>query len=181
MDSTPASLIEQLRQRPAGAEWSQFVSLYSPVLLGWTRRLGVPESDRADLVQDTFVALLRALPASRYDPSRRFRNWLYAIIANLWKDRLRRRSPGPLTIDVPDASDDGADEAEYRAILLRRALQIVRPDYEAITWKAFVGTALDGRPTAAVAAELGVSHNVVYLARSRVLRRLRSVLGELFD
>ena len=93
MDSTPASLIEQLRHRAGGAEWTLFVQLYSPVLLGWTRRLGVPEADRADLIQDTFVALLRALPASRYDPSRRFRNWLFAILANLWKDRLRRRKP----------------------------------------------------------------------------------------
>ncbi len=181
MDSTPASLIEQLRLRPTGEEWARFVRLYSPVLLGWTCRLRVPESDRADLVQDAFVALLRALPASRYDPSRRFRNWLFAIVANLWKDRLRRRSPGPLTFDVPDSSDSGAEEAEDRAILLRRALDIVRPDFEDATWKAFAGTALNGRPVAEVARELGVSHNVVYLARSRALHRLRTVLGELLE
>lgn len=181
MDSTPASLIEQLRHRTGGAEWTQFVELYSPVLLDWTRRLGVPEADRADLIQDTFVALLRALPASRYDPSRRFRNWLYAILANLWKDRLRRRSHGSLAVDVPEASTDGADEAEYRALLVRRALQIVRPEFADTAWKAFAGTALDGRPIGGVAAELGVSHNVVYLAHSRVLRRLRTVLGELLD
>lgn len=180
MDSTPASLIERLRHRTSGAEWTLFVQLYSPVLLGWTRRLGVPESDRADLIQDTFVALLRALPASRYDPSRRFRNWLYAILANLWKDRLRRRAPGTLVVDVPE-STDGAEEAEYRAVLVRRALQIVRPEFADAAWTAFAGTALDGRPIADVADELGVSPNVVYLARSRVLKRLRSVLGELFD
>ena len=170
MDSTPASLIEQLRHRTGGAEWTQFVQLYSPVLLGWTRRLGVPESDRADLIQDTFVALLRALPASRYDPSRRFRNWLYAILANLWKDRLRRRSPGALAVDVPE-STDGAEADEDRALLVRRALQIVRPEFADTAWKAFAGTALDGRPIGEVAAELGVSHNVVYLADSGRGRR----------
>lgn len=180
MDRTPASLIEQLRQRPTGAEWAQFVQLYSPVLLGWTRRLGVPDADRADLIQDTFVSLLRALPASRYDPTRRFRNWLYAILANHWKDRLRRRSPGPLTIDVPDVTDD-SDETEYREVLLRRALEIVRPEFSDRDWKSFVDSALHGRSISEVAAELGVSPNVVYLARSRVLRRLRTVLGELFE
>lgn len=185
MDSTPASLIEQLRQRPTGAEWARFVELYSPVLLGWTRRLGVPESERADLIQDTFVALLRALPASRYDPSRRFRNWLYAILANLWTDRLRRRAAQPLgSAELPDPAGnaaDAAEEAEYRALLLRRALAIVRPDFAETTWKAFAATALDGRTMDAAAKDLGLSINAVYLARSRVLQRLRTVLRELFD
>jgi RNA polymerase sigma factor (sigma-70 family) len=180
MDSTPASLIEQLRQRPTGAEWAQFVNLYSPVLLGWTRRLGIPEADRADLIQDTFVSLLRALPASRYDPSRRFRNWLYAILANHWKDRLRLKSPGPLAVDVPVPTDD-TDEIEYRTVLLRRALELIRTECSERDWQSFASTALDGRPIAAIAAELGVTPNVVYLARSRILRRLRTVLGELLD
>jgi len=51
MDSTSASLLERLKQPAAQASWARFVNLYTPLLFYWARRLGLQESDAADLVQ----------------------------------------------------------------------------------------------------------------------------------
>jgi len=59
--------------------------------------------------------------------------------------------------------------------------EIIRPHLTAVTWEAFREFVLNGRPAAEVARELGISANAVYLARNRVLTRLRAELGELLD
>jgi RNA polymerase sigma-70 factor (ECF subfamily) len=82
-------------------------------------------------------------------------------------------------VDDPPASD--LEEAEYRRRLVARGLELVRPDFSDATWAAFTGVVVEGRPVAEVAAGLGVSANVVYLARHRVLARLRRELDGLLD
>ena len=62
--------------------------------------------------------------------------------------------------------------------LYRRAVEQVRAEFETRTWDAFWQVVVDDRAPAVVAAALGLSVNAVYLARSRVLRRLREALGE---
>lgn len=53
--------------------------------------------------------------------------------------------------------------------------------YEGWTWRAFWRVAVDGCSPADVADELDMSVNAVYIAKSRVLRRLREELGDLLD
>lgn len=72
------------------------------------------------------------------------------------------------------------EEREYRTYLVGRAL-IMAADFEQATWQACWDTLMLGRPTAEVAAELGITVNAVYLARSRVLSRLRPDLAGLLD
>jgi RNA polymerase sigma-70 factor (ECF subfamily) len=70
-----------------------------------------------------------------------------------------------------------ADPAERT--LFRRGLELIRREFEVRTWQAFWRTAVDGRATADVAAELGMSPGAVRVAKSRVLQRLRSELGDI--
>ena len=65
--------------------------------------------------------------------------------------------------------------------LYRRALKLVQEEFEERTWKAFWGVAVDQRAPADLADELRMSVNAVYIAKSRVLRRLRQELGDLLD
>ena len=58
-------------------------------------------------------------------------------------------------------------------------LKIVKPDFQPATWEAFRRFAIDGRPAADVASELGLNVNSVLLAKSRVLKRLREEAGDL--
>lgn len=81
---------------------------------------------------------------------------------------------------VPPESDRVSDQ-EFQQILLFRAAQLIRAEFEDVTWRAFEGYVLRDRPVAEVASELGVSVNAVYVAKSRVLRRLRAEFAGLID
>ena len=54
-------------------------------------------------------------------------------------------------------------------------------DFETSTWKACWETAFCGRPAAMVAEELGMTVGAVYVARSRVVRRLRQEMAGMLD
>lgn len=64
-------------------------------------------------------------------------------------------------------------------MLLRRALEVMRREFRPPTWRACWEQVVQGRPAAEVARELSL--NAVYVARSRVLRRLREYLDHLLD
>lgn len=183
MHTTPVSLLERLRQPADQAAWARFVELYLPLLFYWARRLGLGEADAADLVQEVFVTLVEKLPAFRHDRDRSFRSWLRTLLTNRWRDARRRRAARPQQVnavaleDVADTdAPDVLEEAEYRRQVVAQALALLEGEFQARTWRAFRAHGVDGRPAAEVAAELGVSVNAVYLATSRVLRRLRAEL-----
>jgi RNA polymerase sigma-70 factor (ECF subfamily) len=188
MDSTPVSLLEQLRQPCQPEAWQRFVALYAPLLFAWARRTGLQEPDAADLVQDVFAVLVEKLPSFEYERGGSFRAWLRTILANKWRDHQRRRGVRPRQASAPDldglAAPDAVEEfadAEFRQQLARRALELMRSQFEATTWKACWETVVEGRPAAAVAAEFGVREGTVYAAKCRVLRRLREELRGMLD
>ena len=73
MTKTPSSLLERLRQPFEPESWARFVSLYTPLIYAWARRVGLQEEDAADLVQDVLVTLLKVLPTFNYDRQQSFR------------------------------------------------------------------------------------------------------------
>jgi RNA polymerase sigma-70 factor (ECF subfamily) len=185
---TPASLLLRLRQPTEQAAWARFVELYTPLLYSWSRRLGLQSQDAADLVQDVFIVLVEKLPDFRYDPQKSFRAWLRTVLLNKWRNRHRRHTAVPLDAvkdPLPDrAATDAVDafgEAEYRQHLVGRALHLMQSEFQPATWKACLEVVADERPAAEVAKRLGITVNAVYLARSRVLRRLREELDGLFE
>ena len=184
MDVTPVSLLERLRH-PNAPDWDRFVLLYTPLLYIWAGRLGAAGADADDLVQDVFASLVEILPAFRYDTAGRFRGWLWTVVRNKARERGRRVAvPTADLADVAEPAGDPAGEAddrEYREYVTRRAMDLMRADFEPAAWRAFWATAIDGRPAADVAAELGITPNAVYLAKARVLRRLRAELAGLLD
>lgn len=182
MQTTCVSLIERLRQPSAASAWERFVRLYTPLLLYWARRLGLQEEDAADLVQDVLIVLVRKLPEFQYQPGRSFRGWMRTVLMNKWRDRPHRGAPAPLDSAIQDEhAVDTWEDREYRLYVMGRALQLMASDFEPTTWVACWETVVCGRPAAAVAAELGTSVNAVYLAKSRVLSRLRRDLAGLLD
>jgi RNA polymerase sigma-70 factor, ECF subfamily len=185
MHTTPPSLLEQLRQPIHESAWQRFVQLYTPLLFFWARRLGLQDSDAADLVQDVFAILVRKLPTFEYDRDKSFRAWLRTVLLNRWRNQRAARTA--TVHDKQEADPAGPDpvdaygEAEYRRHLVARALDLMQAEFQPATWKACWELVVNGRPAAEVAAELGITINAVYLAKSRVLSRLRRELAGLLE
>ena len=156
--------------------------MYTPFIYTWGRGVGLQPVDAADLVQDVLVALVRALPAFNYDRQRSFRAWLRTVTRNCWKDRCRRLAVRPVELlahpeEIPESdADTSFAETEYRQLLVARALELMQVDFNPTTWKAFWELVVNSRPAAEIARELGVTPNAVYLAKGRVLQRLRQEL-----
>ena len=188
MLSTSMTLLKRLQQPEDAAAWEQFVSLYSPLLFRWAQQGKLVDHDAADFVQDLFVFLLNELPCFQYDPDGgRFRNWLKTVLARRIRDRRKRWSPsiafqGDLQfLEGEDGASTQFWETEYNHLLIRRALELMQTEFEQTTWKACWEHTVSGRTAAEVGRELGMSEAAVYVAKSRVLRRLREELQGLLD
>jgi RNA polymerase sigma-70 factor (ECF subfamily) len=185
--STDSSLIRCLRAGDPGA-WEKFVDLYAPWVYGWTRRLGLSAQDGADVTQETLLAVHRSIEQYRArGPENSFRGWLWTIIRNKIRDLHRAAAPdagsgGTDALqrmhDLPEQLPEEDEAGPEFGGLLRRALEQVRAEFEPRTWQAFWDVVIEGRTTANVAADLGISQNAVRQARSRILRRLRLQLGD---
>jgi RNA polymerase sigma-70 factor (ECF subfamily) len=187
MNTTPVSLLEQLRRSPDETAWRRFVHLYSPLLYRWARQAGLDEGNAGDLVQDVFVILVRELPRFAFDPGRSFRAWLKTVVLNRWRNQVKRQARAPvqpgdaILADVAAPDDSLFEEQEYRRQLLLQALELLRDEFRPATWKAFSEHGLNGRAAATVAAELGMTVGAVYAAKCRVLGRLREHLRGLLE
>jgi RNA polymerase sigma-70 factor (ECF subfamily) len=186
MDSTPVSLLQRLRQPAAEDAWARFVDLYTPMLYTLACRVSLQEPDAADLVQDVLTTLVQELPGFDYNRHQSFRAWLRTILLNKWRNSRRRRPGSPIQ-DAAQVADGNGDpalelaEAEYRQHLAGRALELIQAEFQPTTWKACWEYVVCDRPAADVARELGITINAVYLAKSRVLARLRRELEGLLD
>jgi len=185
MSETSASLLERLRAQPDAVSWKRLVDLYTPLLQGWLRRDMVPAADVDDLVQEVMEVLVRELPSFHYDPGRgSFRGWLRTITLNRLRMFWRARRTRPLAtgdsnvsrkldeLEDPHSALSQLWDREHDRHVARRVLELIEGEFEPATWRAFQRVALDGASAAAVATELGLSLNAVYLAKYRILKRL---------
>ena len=186
MVETPASLLERLALPEASGAWNRFVHLYTPLLSFWSRKLCTNVADAHDMLQDLFVKLLGELPRFRYQHGKRFRGWLWTTTRNLHRDRLRKRSlqanqPLDAVSDVIVQEDDYLTEAEYHRYLVERMMHLLKAEIDEKTWQACWLVTAEEQPVTAVASRLQMSENAVYLAKSRVLKRLRVELHGLLE
>jgi RNA polymerase sigma-70 factor (ECF subfamily) len=168
------------------------VHLYSPLMHYWCRRLGVQRADADDVLQEVFqLAFGRIAEFRRSQAGDTLRGWLRGITRNKVLEFYRRSGKQPAAVggstiqqrvqeiaDSDTALGDEADDAELRNELYFRALELVRGEFEALTWKAFWRTTVDAQRPVDVAVELGLSAAAVRMGKSRVLRRIREELGD---
>jgi RNA polymerase sigma-70 factor (ECF subfamily) len=189
---TPLSLLERARANDAEA-WRTLLRLYRPLVCYWCRRGGVADADIEDLTQDVFTAVALGLAKFRRDrPGDTFRGWVCGIARNQTLMHFRRtanKAQGEggshaweqlQKVVGPADLHDAEERAEIRQVY-RRALELVRGDFEERTWHAFWLTVIEGRAPATLTEELGLSLAGVRQAKARVLRRLRQELGDVLE
>jgi RNA polymerase sigma factor (sigma-70 family) len=182
---TRASLLLQIRDGANHVAWQEFVKLYGPVIYGFARKRGLQDADAADLMQDVLRSVSSAIARLDYDRNQgTFRGWLFTITRNkifnfLSARRIRPQGSGDTTtnrlLDSHPHSNDAEDawEFEYQRRLAALAMERIRKEFQEKSWQAFWLTAVEGQAAADVARQVGISPGAIYVAKSRVLARLK--------
>src|SRR5262249_9135205 len=192
--STSLTLLQRLWANEPDA-WRTMVHLYTPLLYHWCARAGVKGADADDILQEVLRAVATHVATFRRDrPGDTFRGWLRAITKNMIllhfrrSDRQPRGSGGteiltqPQEVTAPAAEPVGdEDEKTETDGLCRRALELVRGEFEERTWQMFWLTFVDERSAVDIAAELGITPAAGRKAKSRVLRRLKEEVADLIE
>ena len=190
MDSVPPTrptLLVRIRDARDQEAWGRFVDLYGPLVYGFLHKRGLQDADAADLTQDVMRQVATAVHSLEYDSARgSFRGWLFTVVQNRLTDHWRRegrRERGAGDTDAqqqlnevpqPGGLDASAQwDADYERQLFQYAANIVKQDFTDSTWQAFWKTAVDERPGKEVADEVGMTVAAVYLAKGRVMTRLK--------
>ncbi|MBM4072665.1 MAG: sigma-70 family RNA polymerase sigma factor [Planctomycetes bacterium] len=189
MPDTPVSLLERLRLQPDALAWQRLVDLYTPLIRGWLARHGLQASDADDLTQEVLRIVVQELPSFRHDlRTGAFRRWLKNILLNRLRIFWRQRRPATgdhdrilNQLEDPDSAPSRLWDQEHDQHVTRRLLELIEPEFEPASWRAFQMLMLEGKSTADTAAGLGLTPNAVRIAKSRVLRRLRQEIEGLVD
>jgi RNA polymerase sigma-70 factor (ECF subfamily) len=154
----------------------------------------VPRDDAPDLVQEVFTSVSLHIGGFRRDrPGDSLTAWLRTITRNKVLNYFSSRRGQPAAqggtdaqarfLGVPEESDptQTGDPRELNNLVVPIGLDVVRAEFENRTWEAFQRVVVEGQSPAQIAADLGMSIQAVYKAKSRVLRRLRQELDGLTE
>ncbi|MEE8450260.1 MAG: sigma-70 family RNA polymerase sigma factor [Thermoguttaceae bacterium] len=190
--STRATLLEQLRDGTDPLAWDEFFGRYWPMIHAYARGRGCSNHTAEEVVQDVMLTMFEQCDIFRYDPDRgRFRDWLGRVVRNQVaeyrrrpSERVRPRSGDSFADTVEPQTDDAPDEAwetAFEMALLTVLLDIVRRETNPRDYLAFELMTLNELPAAEVARITGLTRNVAYKARRRVLQQLRQLGGSYPD
>jgi RNA polymerase sigma-70 factor (ECF subfamily) len=186
MIATSQSLLERLRDRADEQSWQRLLTVYEPWLRGWLSRHELQPADVEDVLQDILVVVSNKLPDFVHSGQPgAFRTWLRTILTNRVRHFLRERrhrqavvAPQPLSdwleqLEDADSALSRQWDLEHDQQLVRRLLASIQAEFSSTTWQVFRMLVLEDRPAAEVAQRFGLTANSVYIAKSRVLARLR--------
>jgi RNA polymerase sigma-70 factor (ECF subfamily) len=186
---TRDTLIRRLPDAADVEAWDEFVEVYEPLLFRLARGRGMQPADAEDFVQEVLAAVARNIARWVEDEDRGpFRAWLFRIAQNLAINFLTRPKHqrwgvggsqiASLLEQQPALTDDSSEVFlnEYRRELFRWAAERVREQVSQKQWLLFWLTSVEERPIAEVAQEFRVSAGSVYIARSRITKRIREIV-----
>ena len=188
---TSHSLIARVKDLADGAAWTEFLGIYRPVVYRLARKRGMQDADAQDVTQRVFLSISQAI--DRWEPEPNgppFRAWLVTVTRNAITKALTRSRPdvgagAAAVMELLEAlpADDPRTTAEFvlesRREALRWAAEQIRPEFSEMTWMLFWQTAVQGSSVAEVAAVTGRTTGAIYMARFRVLQRLKEKVQEI--
>ncbi len=165
------------------ASLDRLVSDHLPAALRFATRLTGDSDAAEELVQEALLRAVRRWATFRGDAE--FRTWLFRIVINVFRDRLRASQPAPLPIEdnsegLCDARIAGPTEAvmqaELEEIVAREVSRLPPRQREVVVLSVY--ERLSKREVARI---VGISEANVYstlsAARSRLKTRLAPYMG----
>jgi RNA polymerase sigma-70 factor (ECF subfamily) len=190
---TTSAVLRRLADFDDEAAWSAFADRFRVPIERFARARGLGESDAEDVAQETLLEFARSYRDAGYDRGKgRLSSWLFGIA---WRrvDRVRRKGERAVAEEpvVEHATAFWADveadpaatqdwELAWERARLERCLREVRREVQPSTFRVFEMLVLEQRSALDAVAELGLTRNAVYVAKHRVLGRLRDLIAE-FD
>lgn len=187
---TCPTLLERLRDAADPVAWEDFFRCYWPVVYAYARERGGSEHTAEEIVQEVMLTVFAQRDVFHYDPSRgRFRDWLYRVTRNQVAQHRRRPSErvracggeaGPPLgeAESPEEPPDALWEKAFEQALLAALLDAVRREIPPQEFVAFELTVLQEQSPAMAAELTGMTRNMVYKARRKILARLRELAGD---
>jgi RNA polymerase sigma-70 factor (ECF subfamily) len=177
---TPLSLLDRLLCHEDDEAWQQFSVLYEPLIRRWVGRLVAEPHSVDDIIQEVLKALVEGLPGFQHNRRKgAFRAWLRSIMIHRVRRYWRDRHPNVMQLSQARDLEDPRSElsrlwdTEHDRHVVRRLLEKVRPEFDDSTWEIFRRLVFGGSTPREIAVDCKCSLNVVYMAKSQVLRRLR--------
>lgn len=186
--NTTTTLLDGLHESGNRLAWEEFDRRYRPILIAFLQRMGLNETDAADVAQETLTCFLQDYRQRKYDREQgRLRSWLIGIarcrLMDLRRAQGRRREQrGESAIEsLPDGADvDAVWEAEQRRFIFEQAVDTLREStrFTPQTIGAFERVVLRHEPVEAVSADLGLTPQEIYNAKNRIVARLREIVQQ---
>lgn len=191
MIPTRQSLLSRLRDCGDEESWRDFFNSYWRLIYNVAIKAGLSNEEAQDVVQETVLSLAKTMPGFHYDPKVcSFKTWVQHLTRKRIADLLRRRPPaGALSQRRPSESArtatverlpavggndlDAVWDAEWRQVVLERAMRTVRETVNPKQYQMFHLYAIKGLPVREVARSLQVRVSQVYLAKHRVSALIR--------
>ena len=194
MSETPktrSSLIIRLRRSDDQLAWNDFIEIYQPLVFRLAKARGLQEADALDLTQEVLTRVAKAIRQFDPDAPGTFRGWISRITRNLVIDFLRSKNRQQLTSDdtairqlvesQPSVEDSRWFDLEHRRQVFHWAATKIKGLFKDKTWEAFWLTSVENRSVKQVADELGLTTGAVYIARSRVISKLKQKVSHQLD
>lgn len=187
-----AYLIDAVQQGDQDA-WREVIGRYEGRLLSFARRMLAQSSEAEDLVQETFLGLLRSLP--NYDRRRSLETYLFAILRHKLSDQFRRQQSGRrqsleslelddapqawLSNETPSRYVAGQEEAaaQRQALVdaLREYVRLCREQKRFAELMVVEMLMVLGLRNKEVASDLGLTETAVAGIKFRVVERWRQL------
>ncbi len=183
---TTTQVLEDLGRRGDSPEWENFSRCFRTMIVNLARSSGLSAADAEDAAQETLLTFVKAFKDGKYDRTKgRLRDWLFGVARNVILNMLSHRPREKLIADDTGTSywdmiedvtiAEKSWQEQWRKMVLVKCLEQVRREVDAEVFRAFELYAMQEQPAEEVASRLGVSRNAVYIAKSRVLARLRQL------
>ncbi len=171
--------------------WQNFYDVYSRLIYGAAITAGLTPSEGEDVVQETVIAVCKAIGKYKYIPEKcAFKTWLHAVtkrqVVNQFRKRLGKGRlvdplPGERETDtrfdeIPDPASHALDEVfrrEWEQTLVDAACERIKRLVSPDQFQIYDYYVLQGHGTLDTVRALGVSAAKVYIAKTRIGKMVR--------